>query len=101
MVAVEPGCGAKRRVAGERNFFGGEKNAHLHTMLAFDFGRARKDEGGLAEISFAGEGLHLVCGEAAGISEDGESVAFERIFGEDIDLRVIVCAMSRRGRCCG
>ncbi len=45
---------------------------------------AGKDEGGFAEVGLAGDGLHLVGGEAARIGEDGESVAFERVFGEDI-----------------
>ena len=99
VVAIQPACGAKRGMAGKGNFFGGEKDAHLHTTLTLDLGSARKDEGRLAEIGFAGEGLHLVSGEAAGIGEDSQGIAFQWIFGEDVDLCIVVCTVSSRGSC--
>ena len=87
-------------MAGEGNFFGGEEDADLHAAFAFDFGGARKDEGGFAEVGLAGDGLHLFGGEAAGVAEDGEGVAFKRSFGEDIDLGKVVGAVGGAG-CCG
>jgi hypothetical protein len=58
-----------------------------------------EDEGGLAEVGLAGEGLHLGGGEAARVGEDGEGVAFEGTLGEDVDLGVVEgCAAER---CCG
>ncbi len=82
----EPTGGAERRVAGEGDFFGGEKDSNLDTEFMFDFGGAREDEGGFAEICLSGEGLHFIGGETASVGEDGEGVAFEGVFGEDVDL---------------
>src|SRR5260370_29940101 len=97
MVAVKPTCGAKGRVAGEGDLFGGEEDANLHAALALDLGSAREDEGRLAEVGFAGEGLHLGGREAAGIGEDSESIAFKGVLGEDIDLRDVINTVSRLG----
>src|SRR5260370_36839329 len=99
MVPIEPTCSSEGRMAGEGNLFGGEEDADLHTTLALDLGSARKDEGRLVEIRFAGEGLHLVGGKAAGIGKDSEGVAFKRGFGKDIDLREVVRAVGRCGSC--
>ena len=76
-----------------------EEDADLNAAFAFDLRGAGKNEGGLAEVGLAGEGLHLVGGEAAGIGEDGEGVAFERVFGEDIDLGEVVGAVGGRRSC--
>src|SRR5260370_27033100 len=99
MVPIEPTCSSEGRMAGEGNLFGGEEDANLHAALALDLGSAREDEGRLAEIRFAGQGLHLGCGEAAGIGEDSERVAFKGILGEDIDLGEVICAVSGWGSC--
>ena len=76
-------------MAGETEFFFGGEDADLHAVFAFDVGRAREDEGGLGEVGLAGEGLHLGGGEASGIGEDGEHVASEWSFSEDVDLGVV------------
>jgi hypothetical protein len=55
----------------------------------FDLGLARDDERCLAEVGLASERLHLVGRETAGIREDGERIAGESAFGEDVDLRVV------------
>ena len=86
-------------MAGEGNLFGGEEDADVDAALAFDLGCAREDEGGLVEVGLAREGLHLVGGEAAGIGEDSEGVAFKGIFGEDIDLGEVVGAVGCRRGC--
>jgi hypothetical protein len=83
----------------EGDLFCGEEDANLHAAFLFDLGSAGENEGRLAEIGLAGERLHLTGGEAAGIGEDGEGVAFKRCFGEDIDLREVVCAVGRLWGC--
>ena len=93
MVPVEPACSAERGMAGEGDFFRGEEDADLDAAFAFDLRGAREDEGGLAEVGLAGEGLHLFGREAAGVGEDGEGVAFEGALGEDVDLGVVVGAV--------
>src|SRR5579862_9460858 len=95
MIPIEPACCAQRGVSGEGHLFGSKEDADLHSVLAFDLWRAREDEGGFAEIRLAREGLHLVSGETACIAEDGESIAFERVLGEDINLCEVVGAVSR------
>src|SRR5215813_13873562 len=98
VIPVEPACRAEGWMTGERDFSASEKDAHLHTAFALNFGRARKDEGRLAEVCFAGESQHLVRGNAARIGENGEGVALQWILGEDIDLGEVVSAVSRCGR---
>jgi hypothetical protein len=86
-------------MAGEGDLLRGEEDADVDAAFAFNLGSAWEDEGRLAEIGLAGEGLHLGGGEAACIAEDRESVAFERIFGEDIDLREVVGAVGGLWSC--
>ena len=76
-------------MAGEFELFLHGEDADLDAALALDLRLAREDEGGLAEVGLAGEGLHLLGGEAAGVGEDGERVAGESALGEDVYLRVV------------
>ena len=85
VIEVEPAGGAKCRMAGEFELLAHGEDAYVDAAFALDLGRAREDEGGLAEVGLAGDGLHLGGGEAASIGEDGEGVAFEGLLGEDVD----------------
>ena len=49
---------------------------------------AWQDEGGFGEVGLAGERLHLGAREAVRVGKDGEHVAFEGAFREDIDQGV-------------
>jgi hypothetical protein len=71
-------------VAGEVEFFLGGEDAEADAFGAFLFERATLDEGGFGEVEFAGDGLHLLGCEGGGIHDDGERIAFERSFGEDV-----------------
>lgn len=85
MVVEDPrGC-AERGVTGERELFGGGEDADSDAAGLLGGGVAGEDEGGFGEVGFAGDGLHLLGGEIGGVVKDGEGVAFERAFGEDVD----------------
>lgn len=99
VVEVEPACGAEGGVAGELELFADGEDADVDAAGGFDLGRAGQDEGGLAEVGLAGDGLHLGGGEAAGVGDDGEGVAFEGAFGEDVDLSGVEGARGSGG--CG
>jgi len=81
-------------MSGEWELLLGSEDPDADAMLFLNLGFAGKNEGGFGEVGLAGEGLHLVCGKAACISEDGELIAFERALGEDVDLSVVVCTVS-------
>ena len=85
VVEVEPGGGAEGRMSGEAQLLLGGEDADLNAAFALDGWIARDDEGGLGEIGFASEGLHVLGGEAAAVMEDGEWVAGERLLGEDVE----------------
>jgi hypothetical protein len=66
------------------------EDADLDAALGFDRRVARDDECGLGKIGLAREGLHLCRSrDACRVGEDCQHVAFERCFGEDIDLGVL------------
>jgi hypothetical protein len=89
MVPVKPACGAEGWMTGKFELFLNCEDADVDAAFAFDLGLAGGDEGGLAEVSLAGEGLHLFGREAAGVGEDGEWISGESALGEDVDLGVV------------
>src|SRR5437763_2636998 len=76
----EDECGAKRRMARERNL--GERREDADLRVAA--GLRRKHEGRLREVDLAGECLHRPIVEAARIGEDRELVPGERPVGKDV-----------------
>ena len=90
VVEIEPARGAERGMAGELEFFAHGEDADVDAVLALDLGGAGQDEGGLAEVGLARDGLHLLGGEAARVGEDGERIAGEGLLGEDVHDGVVV-----------
>ena len=84
-------------MAGELELFLHGEDADLNAAFALDLRRPRKDESGLAEIRLTGERLHLFRRQAARVGEDCESVAFQRLLGEDVDDGVVETASCGSG----
>ncbi len=67
----------------ERQLAAGREDAH--TVVGAGVGR-REQEGGLAEVGPAREGLHTIVVERVGAVDDRERIAAQRRVGEDVDL---------------
>lgn len=80
---AEEEAGADGGVAGHGEFIGGSEDAEGGVGVGEG---GFEEKGGLGEVHFAGEGLHLVLVEAVGVEKDGELIAGKRGGGEDVKL---------------
>jgi hypothetical protein len=78
-------------MAGEGKLFLRGEDADTHGVVARRccVRPGADDEGGFGEVGLAGKRLHLFRGEIAAIVEDGERVALEGAFGEDVEEGVV------------
>src|SRR6185437_1377225 len=96
MVEVQPACGAERGMTGKGQLFLRGEDAHAHTLGAIVLRIFRgQDEGGLRQIGFARDGLHLCIGKTAAVMEHSQRIAFERMLGKDIEDGVLQLAIHR------
>src|SRR5260370_17100219 len=77
VLATQCECCSQRGMAGERQFFLYRKDTHANPLLAFNRGIAGQDEGGLREIHFLGERLHLTVSQSPAVKEYSQRVAFK------------------------
>ena len=90
VIPEEPGGGSEGGMASEAELFLRGEDADPNSSVELLSGVVRgEDEGGFSEVGLACKGLHLVGGERARVGEDGEHVAFEWMFREDINEGVI------------
>src|SRR5438445_10163081 len=62
--------------------------ANLNALLALGSEIAREDERRFRESGLASQHLHVGRGEAAGVGEDRQLIAFQRLLRENIELNV-------------
>ncbi len=84
-------CAADCWMAGDWQFLGGGEYAHLRIAAVL----SRKDERRLRERHLLGDPLHLRRCEAGCLRKDGKLVAFERPFGEDVEVQVFEHTQTR------
>ena len=70
---------------GKRQFFLHGKDADSSAGILAG-GLAGKNERRLREVSFAGDGLHLLSGKASSVENDGERIAAQSAIGENVNL---------------
>ena len=62
-----------------------QRGEDSYAVVCFGSGRPQQ-EGRLAQLGPGGELEHLLAAQAVGANHHGNGVAFEGLFGEDIDL---------------
>src|SRR5882762_475465 len=74
-------------MSGKRQLFLHRKYADPLPLLCLNLWLARQDEGCFREIHLSREGLHLLVGQTARVSENGERIAGERCLRKNIKLQ--------------
>jgi len=85
MVPVQPARRPKRRMTGERKLLLCSEDAHADPRrLVF----GRKHEGSFGKVGLARQRLHPFRRKRTRVVEDGQGVAGQRVFSEDVDNRI-------------
>ena len=74
--------GADIGMTGERQLSARREDAHLRGVRTI---LGRQYEGGLGDVEFAGDGLHLRAGQVPPVRDDRELIAAEFAVGKDVD----------------
>jgi hypothetical protein len=78
-------------MAGEVQLLLRGEDTHAHAFSALEISGSALDEGGLRQIEFGRDGLHVLRAEASRVKHDGKRIAFERGVGEYVYDEVFEC----------